>query len=199
MRPQTFTMTHAQVRGGLPQGDDTLVRQAVAHAKDGSRTALQFLYVHYAADTHRYVHRIVGDHHEAEDITQSVFAKLMPTLSNYDASRAPFGAWLRRVARNAALDTLRGRWATPTSEVRVADPPEREHHVDLVQSMKQALSHLSHDQREVLILRHLVGLSPGEIAGVLHKTESAVHGLHHRARRNFKAALRDLDAMPLRV
>ena len=71
--------------------------------------------------------------------------------------------------------------------------------MDLVQSMKQALSHLSHDQREVLILRHLVGLSPGEIAGLLHKTESAVHGLHHRARRNFKEALRDLDAMPLRV
>ncbi len=199
MTPLTFTMTHAQTREGLPHGDETLVRQAVAHAKNGSRTALQFLYIRYAADTHRYVQRIVGDHHEAEDITQSVFAKLMPTLSNYDASRAPFGAWLRRVARNAALDTLRGRWATPTSEVRVDDPPEREHHVDLVQSMKQALSHLSHEQREVLILRHLVGLSPGEIAGVLHKTESAVHGLHHRARRNFKAALHDLDAMPLRV
>ena len=199
MTPLTFTMTHAQTREGLPHGDETLVRQAVVHAKNGSRTALQFLYIRYAADTHRYVQRIVGDHHEAEDITQSVFAKLMPTLSNYDASRAPFGAWLRRVARNAALDTLRGRWATPTSEVRVDDPPEREHHVDLVQSMKQALSHLSQEQREVLILRHLVGLSPGEIAGVLHKTESAVHGLHHRARRNFKAALHDLDAMPLRV
>ena len=159
MSPPSFTVSAVRASARSPQADDRLVRLAVAHAKQGSRSALQFLYVRYAADTHRYVRSIVGDHHEAEDITQSVFVKLMPSLSNYEPCRAPFGAWLRRVARNAALDTMRGRRATPTRDVEVDDPPEREHHVDLVESMKQAFAQPPHEQREVLILRGISSVS----------------------------------------
>jgi len=63
--------------------------------------------------------------------------------------------------------------------------------------LRQALETLPGEQREVLILRHIVGLSPVEIADVLGKTESSVHGLHHRGRLSLKTALQDLGAAPV--
>jgi len=194
MNQLTTNSTTAIAPHRSPRADDRLVALAVTRAKEGSRSALQFLYVRYAEDTFRYVRSIVGDHHEAEDITQSVFVRLMPALSNYDPSRAPFGAWLRRVARTAALDVLRGRHAVPAPDLHVEDVRGRDQRYERVQSIKLALGHLPHEQREILILRHLIGLSPGEIAQLLHKTESSVHGLHHRARRAARALLREFDA-----
>jgi RNA polymerase sigma-70 factor (ECF subfamily) len=48
--------------------------------------------------------------------------------------------------------------------------------------LRIAFDRLPANQREVMVLRHIAGLSPGEIASVLDKTESSVHGLHDRAR-----------------
>ena len=47
------------------------------------------------------------------------------------------------------------------------------------------------------MLRHVVGLSPVEIADRMKKTESAIHGLHHRGRGALKTALRELEAAPV--
>jgi RNA polymerase sigma-70 factor (ECF subfamily) len=49
----------------------------------------------------------------------------------------------------------------------------------------------------VLVLRHIGGLSPGEIAERLDKSEGAIHGLHHRGRGALRTALRELDAAPI--
>jgi RNA polymerase sigma-70 factor, ECF subfamily len=174
-----------------------LVAVAVARAKEGDRSALQFLYVRYAREVHRYVNSIVGDHHEAEDITQGVFLKLMRVLGSYRQRDVPFAAWLRRVARNAALENLRSRRVMPVHELHTGEESREELRSERVRDLRQALERLPYDQREVLILRHLAGLSPGEIAEMLDKTEAAVHGLHHRARNAFKAILRELGAMPL--
>ncbi len=86
---------------------------AVDGAKRGDREALQFLYVRYSAEVQRYVRSVVDDPHEAEDITQGVFLKLMSAIGRYEPREVPFSAWLLRVARNAALDHLRSRRATP--------------------------------------------------------------------------------------
>jgi RNA polymerase sigma-70 factor (ECF subfamily) len=173
------------------------VALAVARAKEGDRNALQYLYIRYAEEVQRYVRSIVGDHHESEDITQSVFLKLMRVIGSYSPRDVPFAAWLRRVARNAALDHLRSKRPVPVDEVRLADHSPEELRSERVRDLRQALERLPYEQREVLILRHLAGLSPREIARVLDKTEAAVHGLHHRARNAFKATLCELEAMPL--
>jgi RNA polymerase sigma-70 factor, ECF subfamily len=174
-----------------------LVALAVARAKEGDRSALQFLYVRYAREIHRYVNSIVGDHHEAEDITQGVFLKLMRVLGSYKQRDVPFAAWLRRVARNAALENLRSKRTVPVHELQTGEHSREELRSERVRDLRQALERLPSEQREVLILRHLAGLSPGEIARILDKTEAAVHGLHNRARTAFKAALRELEATPL--
>ena len=169
----------------------------MARAKAGDAEGLHYLYVRYADDVLRYVNGLVRDHHEAEDITQNVFAKLMRAIKKYEERAVPFDAWILRVARNAALDHLRAKRAIPTEEVRLADTGRAETALDRGQALRQALEDLPEDQREVLVLRHIVGLSPIEIADTLDKSESSVHGLHHRGRRSLRANLNDLGAAPV--
>ena len=109
----------------------------------------------------------------------------------------PFTAWILRVARNAALDQMRARRAIPTEEVRVTDTGQVQIGFERGQDLRHALERLPDDQREVLVLRHIVGLSPTEIANTLGHTESSVHGLHHRGRRTLQTALVELGAAPI--
>ena len=173
------------------------IARAVERAKQGDREALRFLYIRFADNVYGYVASIVRDEHEAEDITQQVFTKLMLVLPKYEARKVPFSAWLLRLAHNAALDHLRRRLPTPVDEVR--SPEERADFgpSDDVQVVGQALATLPQDQRTVVVLRHLVGLTPGEIAERLGRSENAVHGLHHRGRRAVQQELRRLDCGPV--
>lgn len=186
--------TAAKEAGGKNSG---LVQRAVEHAKAGDSEGLHFLYVRYAPDVIRYVDSIVHDRHEAEDITQNVFAKLMSAIKKYEQRDVPFTAWILRVARNAALDHMRARRAIPTEEVRVADSGRAQTRLDRGRDLREALDRLPDDQREVLVLRHITGLSPTEIATTLGKSESSVHGLHHRGRRALRASLIELGANPV--
>jgi RNA polymerase sigma-70 factor (ECF subfamily) len=181
----------------LDPGAGNLTRRAVTRAKAGDQEGLHYLYVRYADDVLRYVTGFIRDHHEAEDITQNVFAKLMKAIAKYEEREVPFDAWIMRVARNAALDFLRAKRAIPTEEVRLADTGRAETALDRGRALRQALEDLPEDQREVLVLRHIAGLSPIEIASTLDKSESSVHGLHHRGRRSLRANLVELDAAPV--
>lgn len=174
-----------------------LVGQAVKLAQAGDQEGLHFLYVRYAPDVQRFVNSLVKDHHEAEDITQNVFAKLMTAIQKYEPREVPFVAWIMRVARNAALDHLRARRAVPSEEVRLTDTGQAQVGIDRGRDLRRALELLPEDQREVLILRHIAGLSPVEIAATLEKSESSVHGLHHRGRRTLQAKLTEMGASPV--
>ncbi len=153
------------------QADSRLVMAAVSRAQKGDMEAIHFLYVRYADDVLRYVNSFVHDHHEAEDITQNVFAKLIHAINKYEQRSVPFTAWILRVARNAALDHMRARRATPCEEVRLEDDGRSEVAAERGRDLRQALKRLPDDQREVLVLRHVVGLSPTEIADTLGKSE----------------------------
>ena len=177
-----------------PQG---LVPQAIARAKQGDTSALQFLYVRFADDVCGYVGSIIRDAHEAEDVTQNVFAKLMTAIQKYEPRDVPFAAWILRVSRNVALDHLRARRQIPVEQVRTDDDRYEQVGFERSQCLRDALSRLSQEQREVVVLRHLVGLSPAEIAERLGKTEASVHGLHHRGRGALQQALLDIESGPV--
>jgi RNA polymerase sigma-70 factor, ECF subfamily len=182
---------------GATSGDSGLVKEAIAKAKEGNCDALHFLYVRYAPEVQRSVRALVKDEHEAEDITQGVFLKLMSSITRYEPREVPFSAWIVRVARNAALDNLRVRRATPVEEVRLQDDERGRIRRERGNDLREALELLPPEQRDVLILRHVVGLSPAEIATTLGRTESSVHGLHHRGRQALQASLRGLGAAPV--
>ena len=178
-----------------PSGPQGLDRQAIAAAKRGDWDGIHYLYVRYADDVRGYVQSIVHDHHEAEDVTQNVFAKLITAIAKYEERSSPFAAWIMRVARNAALDHVRARRQIPVEEVRMSEPSDGKLALERRQCLKEALAALPEEQRKVLFLRHMSGLSPPEIAERLGKTESAVHGLHHRGRATLTAALIELEAV----
>ena len=182
---------------GEAQPTPELVTKAVARAKAGDMSAIHFLYVRFADDVFGYVKSIVHDSHEAEDITQNVFAKLSTEIRKYEPRQVPFTAWILRVARNAAIDNLRARRQIPFEEVRTDDDGHDQIGFERSQSLRDALWRLPDEQREVLVLRHLVGLTPLEIARRLGKTEGSIHGLHHRGRSALQLALLEMDAGPV--
>jgi RNA polymerase sigma-70 factor (ECF subfamily) len=179
-----------------PSRSDVPEREAIARAKAGDRAGLRFLYMRYERDVFRYVRSIVRDEHDAEDVTQNVFAKLLSALGSYEEREVPFSAWILRIARNAALDFLRQRRAVPYEDVRGPNDRYDDVRERSMASLNEALESLSEEQRHVVMLRHMVGLTPGEIALRMNKTEGSIHGLHHRARATLKAALVRLDAAP---
>ena len=138
---------------------------------------------------------IVRDDHEAEDVTQHVFAKLITAIVKYDDRGVPFFAWLLRLARNVAIDQLRANRLTPTENVI---DPDASTGIDLdrTETVRSALATLPDEQRQVVILRHVVGLTPGEIAERMGRTEGSIHGLHHRGRRALQRELERLDSTP---
>jgi RNA polymerase sigma-70 factor, ECF subfamily len=174
-----------------------LVTQAVRRAQQGDRDALGFLFARYADDVCGYVRSIVRDQHEAEDITQQVFAKLIRVIGKYEEREVPFFAWLLRVARNVAVDHLRRQRTIPVEEVRgVNDDSRDQPGTERMADLQEALATLPPDQREVLVLRHFAGLSPTEIAERLGRSEGSIHGLHHRGRRALTAELTSRGAAP---
>ena len=111
----------AAARSTSSAATERLVHAAVARAKDGDADALRFLYLRYADNVYGYVCSIVRDEHEAEDVTQHIFAKLLTALRRYEPRVAPFSAWILRVAYNAAIDHMRARRPVPCEEVRSTD------------------------------------------------------------------------------
>jgi RNA polymerase sigma-70 factor, ECF subfamily len=176
--------------------EERLVTRAVERAKEGDTSALHYLYVRYADDVYGYIKSIVRDPHDAEDVAQTVFAKLMTAIRRYERRSTPFPAWLLRVARNAALDHIRARRQVPCGDIHVtADNGEETAH-ERGLALKEALELLPADQRKVLVLRHVAGLTPAQIADLLGKSEDSIHGLHHRGRRALRTTLLDLEAAP---
>ncbi len=175
------------------------VRLAIARAKEGDREALRALYVRYSDNVYGYVCSLVRDDQEAEDLTQHVFMKLITVIVKYDDRGIPFSAWLLRLARNVAFDHLRRRRPTPTEEVFGADAHVDEDARDRARDLHTALASLPNEQRDVMVMRHVVGLSPPEIAEQMGRSESSIHGLHHRGRRTLQQELRRLGAAPTTV
>jgi RNA polymerase sigma-70 factor (ECF subfamily) len=175
-------------------GDERRVNGLLVAARGGDRDAMHALYVHFAPTVHAYVARIVGID-DAEDVTQQLFAKLMRELPQYRAGEAPFSAWLLRVARNLAIDHLRRSRLVPCAEVGervVVDEAPRA----CAASLREALGTLPPAQTQVLLMRHLVGLSAAEIAERLGRSVHSVHCLDNRGRSAARTALDGLGAGP---
>jgi RNA polymerase sigma-70 factor (ECF subfamily) len=176
------------------------IARAVSRAKQGDHAAMRYLYTRYSGNVYGYARSIVRNDHDAEDVVQQVFTRMMTAIQSYEQRSVPFSAWLLRITHNMAIDFVRRR--TP-----IVDEPERPVVEDRPQfetnqlrgALQDALTELPEVQREILVLRHLGGYSPGEIAQRLGRSENSVHGLHHRGRRALQRALAQAGATPCTV
>jgi RNA polymerase sigma-70 factor, ECF subfamily len=191
--------TSFRCRTTLDESSDAAreVRAAIARAKEGDHDALRFLYIRYSDNVYGYVRSIVRDDKEAEDLTQQVFMKLITVIVKYQDHGVPFSGWLLRLSRNVALDHLRRRRPTPTEEVLdINSHDDGGDARDRARDLHSALASLPDEQRSVMIMRHVVGLTPPEIAERMGRSESSIHGLHHRGRRALQQELSRLGSAP---
>ena len=176
--------------------NDPAIARAVVRAQMGDMEAIRFLYLRYKNNVYGYVLSIIRDEHEAEDVTQHVFLKLMSVIHKYEPRQVPFTSWILKVARNVAVDHVRQRRPVPVDEVFGPSVPADDSGRERRWGLEQALEALPEDQRGVVVLRHLVGLTPGEIATRMGRSEASIHGLHHRARQTLRRELVEAGCAP---
>ena len=164
------------------------VRRLVERAQNGDREALEELYLMHFDRIYSYLQMTVGNRHDAEDLTNQTFVKMLERIATFEWRKVPFSAWLFRIAHNLAMDHFRAhrRWQ-PEEE-----PPEPEDSTALSaeeealqsigrQSMLEMIEGLSTDQQQVLTLKFVFNFPNAEVATILDKTEGAVKSLQHRA------------------
>jgi RNA polymerase sigma-70 factor (ECF subfamily) len=121
---------------------DDVDRALLDRFVQGDQDAFEWLFRHFEAEVYRWILRIVRDTSAADDVLVETFWRAYRGRARYDASR-PFGAWVRRIATNAALDHSRTIRRHPVSQApvdAVAAPERPDAEVkDLVARAFQAL------------------------------------------------------------
>lgn len=162
----------------------------------------------FAANEHRlfkYFCRAVGQVDTARDLTQDVFVRVTRASTTTGIPAVPDGelrAWLFRIARNLALDHHRQHARRP-EPVPLADDGSRGATQDVDFAVNQALATLPDLDRDVFLMREVVGLGYDEIASTCDLTPDAVRSRIHRARLHLRsqlsAPIATRQTRPLRV
>jgi RNA polymerase sigma-70 factor (ECF subfamily) len=162
------------------------VEKLVSLASQGDKTAIGTLYENYVAMIYRYVAYRVSSSIDAEDLTAEIFVKMIEGLPKYRYTGAPFEAWLYRIAFSRVTDFHRRhrRVQAEVTEALSDDAPTPEEHLQdrqEVETLRGALSGLSDEQQNILVLRFIERKSHQEVADITGKSVSAVKSIQHRA------------------
>jgi RNA polymerase sigma-70 factor (ECF subfamily) len=176
---------------GREPGDAALVREA----QRGSSDALETLFRRHWRRAHRAAYLVVGDSAAAEDVAQEAFLAAIRALDRFDHTR-PFAPWLHRITVNRAIDHARARGlrrerelAAPVADPERGQPAARE----LSDELLAALAELPVEHRAVVVLRHLLEYTPGEIGRILDLPRGTVNSRLRRALDRLRPLFDDED------
>jgi RNA polymerase sigma-70 factor (ECF subfamily) len=162
-----------------------LVNRAVA-TRDAD--AFGELYDRFVDRVYRYLYFRTGNHPEAEDLTEQVFLKAWEAIGRYRWQGRPFLAWLYRLAHNAHIDYVRSHKPTTslTNDERPLELPSPTAEADLARRLDtevlaHALSQLTVEQQQVIVMKFLDGCENEQIALTMGKREGAIRALQMRA------------------
>ena len=157
----------------------------------------------YEKNVYNIALRMVGDPDDAADMTQETFIKAYRALSSFRGD-SKFSSWLYRIASNVCLDFLRSRSRHPQVSLNSSDEddrttfelpdmsrnPEEQLMKKLsMEAVRRGLEQLPEQQRQILVLRELGGLSYAELARILGLEEGTVKSRIFRARKRLCAIL----------
>jgi RNA polymerase sigma-70 factor (ECF subfamily) len=162
-------------------------RARLRAARAGSVSDFESLFREHWPRAHRAAFLVVHDAAAAEDIAQEAFLAAIRALDRFDRRR-PFGPWLHRIVVNRAIDWTRAR--ALRAEAEFDDAPAREQRRDVDDPTLAALAHLSPEHRAVIVLRHLLEYTPGEIAELLDLPRGTVNS---RLRRGLDELSRSVE------
>ncbi len=161
-------------------------RRLVDLAKAGDGDAFAQLYEAYFDRVYRFIFFRVTDEHVAEDLASQVFLKAWENLHRYKP-HGPFLAWLYAIARNSVIDNYRTRKQTVSLDEAAPFATEDDKLDDQMQfqfelqSLQEAMQHLTQEQQEVITLKFIAEYETAEIARQMGKTEGAIRALQMRA------------------
>ncbi|MBD0338292.1 MAG: RNA polymerase sigma factor [Thermoleophilia bacterium] len=148
-------------------------RAWVRGAQRGSVGDLESLFRAFWPRAFRAAYLVVHDAAAAEDIAQESFLAAIRSLDRFDRRR-PFGPWLHRIVVNRAIDWTRARRlraeAELAAEVPAPEPPDPDG-----RALLEGLAALPPEHRAVIVLRHLLEYTPGEIAELLDLPRGTVN------------------------
>lgn len=165
---------------------DAIHAETIKSAREGGKADISLLYEHYHPAIFRFLFYRLGDRQGAEDLTMEVFLRMIRFLPGYRLQGGSFEAWLFQIARNLAIDHFRSRQSRPhvqLSETIVAGDPapdEAAEHLWNSENLRRALATIGDDQRDVIILRIILGIPIAQVAQALHKSEDSIKALQRR-------------------
>ena len=148
------------------------------------------IYREHLRDVYSYSYYRVGNHHDAEDLTEQTFLQAYRHFERAlaESEGRPLRPWLIRIAHNLAANFHRDRSRKPVANIEAIEPPADPHDTDRIvagreqlREVMDGLKKLPDDRREALIMRFALGMSNSEIARALGRTDGATKVLIHRA------------------
>ena len=158
------------------------------------------LYRSHLRDVYSYAYYRIGNHHDAEDLTEQTFLQAYRHFerAQRESDGRPLRPWLIRIAHNLAANYYRDRSRRPQTQLDEAAPISAPHPTeDVVEGREEAMevlagvARLPGDRREALIMRFALDMDNREIARALGRSEGATKVLIHRAIRQLEQGLRD--------
>jgi RNA polymerase sigma-70 factor, ECF subfamily len=160
------------------------------------------LYRTHLRDVYSYAYYRIGNHHDAEDLTEQTFLQAWRHFerAQRESNGRPLRPWLIRIAHNLAANYYRDRSRKPQTNLDDAAPISALHPTEEVveerAEVKEVLSgvaNLPDDRREALIMRFALDMDNREIAGALGRSEGATKVLIHRAIKQLEQKLGEDD------
>jgi RNA polymerase sigma-70 factor (ECF subfamily) len=164
-------------------------RAAVRGALRGDAAALDVLFRAHWPAAYRAAWLIVRDAYAAEDLAQEGFVAAVRALDRFDRSR-PFGPWLRTIVARRAIDAARARALRREVEPGPLEQLAAPIATAVADDLLAAVAALPDEQRIVVVLRHLLELTPGEIAELTGTPRGTVNS---RLRRGLDALAREVQ------
>ena len=158
------------------------------------------LYRAHLRDVYSYAYYRIGNHHDAEDLTEQTFLQAYRHFerAQRESNGRPLRPWLIRIAHNLAANYYRDRSRRPITQLEDATvltaPHGTEEMVEGREEVKEVLagvSNLPDDRREALIMRFALDMDNREIARAMGRSEGATKVLLHRAIRQLEQELKD--------
>ena len=168
-------VTDAELVALLKANDDEAYREVVAR---------------YGDPLYGYIYGITGDHHLSEDVLSETYLRMVEKIDTYTFYGAPFKSWLYRIAHNLAINAIkRAQHMVGPAALETAAPPADDPATTIAarleaEELRAALSELTEEQQQVVLLRFVAGQSSGEVAKTLEKTENAIKQMQFRALRS---------------
>lgn len=169
----------------------------LSRAQVGEESACRALYRHYQGHVFAFLVRMLGDRRTlAEDLLQETFVRVFRSLPRFDPDgTGALSTWILTIAYRLALNALGRRDFVPLTQVELLDSANPESELRrrrLERALVQAVQELAPDHRAVFLLRDYHDLPYEEIATVLGVGVGTVKSRLFRARRNVRAALKEL-------